>query len=48
MSEGEVIDLFAAASTGAVGAAVASRRSQYLAQEEEVGKWGNEKVRHTA
>jgi hypothetical protein len=43
-----VIDLFAAASTGAVGAAVASRRSQHLAQEEAVGKWGNEKVRHTA
>jgi hypothetical protein len=43
MSEGEVIDLFAAASTGAAIAAVASSHSQYLAQQEEVGKWGNEK-----
>jgi hypothetical protein len=42
-----VIYLFSAASAGAAVAAVAYRRSQYLAQEE-VGKWGNEKVRHTA
>ena len=32
MSEGEVIDLFSAASAGAAVAAVAYRRSQYLAQ----------------
>jgi hypothetical protein len=48
MSEGEVIDLFAAASAGAAGAAVAYRRSQYSAQQEKVGKWGDKKVRHTA